>query len=258
MSYGVRKLRFLLVFIIIAFLCVSDVASLENNSSDSNQVNQKLEIPKYLPTVSPTSTPRIFTPTPTATIEITPTPTAEEIPALPTYYIVKSGDTLQKIAEQFNVSITYIAYKNQIQNLDLIFVGQELYIENPPEDQIELYAETEKLIVVKLSTQTLTAYEFGTQVAAFDISSGVPAFPTITGTFYVYAKYEKTRMQAYDYDIPDVPWTMYYYQGYAIHGAPWHNNFGTPMSHGCVNLEVANAEWIYNWAPYYTIVKVIE
>lgn len=38
------------------------------------------------------------------------------------------------------------------------------------------------------------------------------------------------------YDLPNVPYTMYFYQGYGLHGTYWHNNFGTPMSHGCVNM----------------------
>jgi lipoprotein-anchoring transpeptidase ErfK/SrfK len=56
------------------------------------------------------------------------------------------------------------------------------------------------------------------------------------------------------YDIPDVPYTMYFYADYALHGAYWHNNFGNPMSHGCVNLPVDVAKWMYDWAPIGTMV----
>ena len=49
---------------------------------------------------------------------------------------------------------------------------------------------------------------------------------------------------------------MYFYKDYGIHGTYWHNNFGTPMSHGCVNLTIPDAEWLYNWASYGTTVKV--
>ena len=51
------------------------------------------------------------------------------------------------------------------------------------------------------------------------------------------------------YDLPNVPYSMFFYQGYAIHGTYWHTNFGHPMSHGCVNLPTAEAKWFYEWAP---------
>jgi hypothetical protein len=41
---------------------------------------------------------------------------------------------------------------------------------------------------------------------------------------------------------------MYFYSGYALHGTYWHENFGQPMSHGCVNLRTADAQWLFNWA----------
>ena len=50
------------------------------------------------------------------------------------------------------------------------------------------------------------------------------------------------------YYLRDVPYVMYFYRGYGLHGAYWHNNFGTPMSHGCVNLSVDDARWLYEWA----------
>ena len=76
------------------------------------------------------------------------------------------------------------------------------------------------------------------------------------GIFQVYRKYEQTRMTGADYDTPDVPWTMYYSGGFAIHGAYWHNNFGTPVSHGCVNLRVPEAKALYEWAAMGTEVVV--
>ena len=58
------------------------------------------------------------------------------------------------------------------------------------------------------------------------------------------------------YDLPDVPFSMFFYKGYAIHGTYWHNNFGTPMSHGCVNMNTNDAAWIYSNAPVGTYVRV--
>ncbi|OQA18217.1 MAG: putative L,D-transpeptidase YciB precursor [Chloroflexi bacterium ADurb.Bin360] len=71
----------------------------------------------------------------------------------------------------------------------------------------------------------------------------------MVGTFSIYVKYLATPMSGPGYYLPNVPHTMYFYRGYAIHGAYWHNNFGTPMSHGCVNLSLPDAEWFYNFAP---------
>ncbi len=55
-------------------------------------------------------------------------------------------------------------------------------------------------------------------------------------------------MRGPGYDLPGVPYTMYFYKGYALHGTYWHNNFGHPMSHGCVNLRTSDAGWLFNWA----------
>lgn len=58
------------------------------------------------------------------------------------------------------------------------------------------------------------------------------------------------------YNLPGVPYTMYFYNGYALHGTYWHNNFGHPMSHGCVNLPTGAARLIYNWIDYSTPITI--
>ena len=88
------------------------------------------------------------------------------------------------------------------------------------------------------------------------ISSGTAATPTVTGSFRIGNKYPAQRMIGPGYDIPNVPSVMYFWQGYAIHGAYWHNNFGTPMSHGCVHLTPGEASYLYNWADVGTEVYV--
>jgi len=121
-------------------------------------------------------------------------------------------------------------------------------------------APSEHWIDVNLTTQTLTAYEGETPVLNSLISSGMWQFPTVTGEFHTWMKYESQDMSGYhlgyNYDLPDVPHVMYFFKDYAIHGAYWHNNFGTPMSHGCVNVNLVDAEWLYNWAPLGTLVNV--
>jgi lipoprotein-anchoring transpeptidase ErfK/SrfK len=120
-----------------------------------------------------------------------------------------------------------------------------------------------KWIEVNLSSQYLRAWEYSTLVFGQYISSGVAKYPTVTGTFSIYVKYASQDMTngraappGEYYYLPDVPWVMYFYQDYAIHGTYWHSNFGTPMSHGCVNMTIGGANWIYNWAPYGTTVWI--
>lgn len=117
-----------------------------------------------------------------------------------------------------------------------------------------------KWIDVDLSSQTLVAYQGNTAVFSTRISSGVAKHPTVLGTFYVYSKVKSQRMTGgvgrEHYDLPNVPNIMYFYQGYAIHGTYWHNNFGHPMSHGCVNASQSAAAWLYNWTPMGTKVVV--
>lgn len=113
-----------------------------------------------------------------------------------------------------------------------------------------------KWIDVNLSRQMLYAYEGNTIVASFLVSTGVWQFPTVTGQFHIYIKLVSTTMSGDGYYLPNVPYTMYFYKGYGIHGTYWHNNFGHPMSHGCVNMYTPDAEWMFYWAPMGTLVNV--
>jgi len=127
---------------------------------------------------------------------------------------------------------------------------------------------TDKHIYIDLTSQRLTAYE-GSQLAFdFPVSTG-KWHPTPTGEFKTWIKLRYTRMTGGNpaigtyYNLPNVPHTMYFYneqypktQGFGLHGAYWHNNFGHPMSHGCVNIGLDNAEKLYNWAPINTPVSI--
>lgn len=117
-------------------------------------------------------------------------------------------------------------------------------------------ADGERWIEVDISDQKLTAWQGDVPIFETIVSTGKPGFRTLPGEFAVYLKFEKARMRGIDYDTPDVPWTMYYDGDFAIHGAYWHNNFGTPVSHGCVNLRVEEAKAIYEWASKGTRVVV--
>lgn len=111
-----------------------------------------------------------------------------------------------------------------------------------------------KRIEVDLTTQRLYAYDGQTIKHIFAISSGNPWTPTVTGEFYIWGKVKSQRMRGGSvadgsyYDLPNVPYVMFFYKGYSFHGAYWHNDFGFPRSHGCVNLSIADAKTLYYWA----------
>lgn len=111
----------------------------------------------------------------------------------------------------------------------------------------------EKWIEVNLSTQHLYAHEGDRVVFDFPISSGLPWFLTVTGEFRIWAKVRAQRMTGGTvaagtfYDLPNVPFVQYFYQGYGLHGTYWHNDFGKPRSHGCINLNITDAEKLFFW-----------
>jgi lipoprotein-anchoring transpeptidase ErfK/SrfK len=109
---------------------------------------------------------------------------------------------------------------------------------------------------VDLSDQRMYAYEGETLVRTFIVSTGTWQTPTVTGQFKVWIKLRSAPMSGPGYYLPDVPYIMYFYKDYGIHGTYWHNNFGVPMSHGCVNLSIPDAEWAYNFASVGTVVNV--
>lgn len=111
-------------------------------------------------------------------------------------------------------------------------------------------------IDVNLSTQSVYAYEGDTVVNSFVVSTGTWMTPTLTGKYKIWIKFRSTSMSGPGYYLPNVPFVMYFHKGYGLHGTYWHNNFGTPMSHGCVNLRTSDAEWLYNWASVGTVVNV--
>jgi len=111
---------------------------------------------------------------------------------------------------------------------------------------------SERWIRVDLDRQTLTAYEGETPVFTTLVSSGLPDHATPAGLFRLHAKHVTTTMAddlAADgpYSIEDVPWTMYFLGSYALHAAFWHERFGHPRSHGCVNLAPRDARWLFFW-----------
>lgn len=137
--------------------------------------------------------------------------------------------------------------------------------EGDKEEMVEGSASSgTKRIIVDRSEQVLYAYDGQELFMQEPISTGLEFTPTPRGTFAVYKKTPSRYMQGplpgisdQYYDLPGVPWNLYFtYQGAVIHGAYWHDHFGEPWSHGCVNLPPDQAKKLYQWAEVGTQVTV--
>jgi lipoprotein-anchoring transpeptidase ErfK/SrfK len=180
----------------------------------------QVDKPTYTPTFTPTFTPtNTSTPTPTPTDTPTPTPT-------------------------FTPTQTPLPTNTP----------RPLPTNTPP----YVYPDYGgvRWIDVDLSEQRLYALEGDTVIASFLVSTGVYTSPTVTGQFHIYVKLLSTLMEGDGYYLPNVPYTMYFYYDYGIHGTYWHNNFGHPMSHGCINMYTPDAEWLFYWASVGTLVNI--
>lgn len=133
--------------------------------------------------------------------------------------------------------------------------SQSLANENPDTKVLGITTAdgAEKWIEVSISEQKLRAWEGNKLVMEFPISSGKWS-PTPQGTYNIWYKTRNQSMIGGSkalgtyYNLANVPNNMFFNKGYAIHGAYWHNNFGQPMSHGCVNAPLANVGPLFEWA----------
>lgn len=174
----------------------------------------------FPPTSTPTAT---ATPTYTPTQTPTATPTATSTPTVtPTATPTHTATPTPSPTPTYTSSPTVI----------------------PPAPQPE---RGEKWIEVDLSTQTLIAYEGNVEVFRALVSTGTAQTPTVTGRFRIYRKLLSQTMVGPGYVQPNVPYVMYFYGAYSLHGTYWHNDFGRPRSHGCVNLRVQDAKWLFEW-----------
>lgn len=177
----------------------------------------------FKPSLTPTNTPTpTATPTPTNTPTPTPTSTPTETPT-PTPTDTPVPPTKTRVV--------------------LNDIPSEIGADEP-------------WIDVDLTNQMVYAYIGEEMVNSFLVSTGTWQHPTVTGQYNIYVKYRYTDMAGPGYYLPDVPYTMYFYDGYGLHGTYWHNNFGTPMSHGCINLRTEDAGWLYNFASVGTLVNI--
>lgn len=186
------------------------------------------------------------------------------------HHMVQPDETLESLGEQYRADPVVIAKVNGLRtNAELtpgavllippLGLSQRLgqatrdangYLQIPIEDFPSL---TEKWVDVDLSHQRVTAYEGTRPLASFLISSGKSRTPTVLGVFRIWAKISSQTMEGGStaagdyYNLPGVQWVSYFYKDYSFHGTYWHHNFGTPMSHGCINMTNRDAEWMYGW-----------
>lgn len=216
---------------------------------------------------APNAPPTVAPPTPT-----NPPPAPAASVPLRTH-VVQPGEDLASIANQYNVNWPDIVALNSITDPNLLYAGMVLKIPNSPSTPPTTMETSggvppgpitgvsgdisSRRIIVVLHEQRVYAYQNGQLVRNVLVSTGLPGTPTVTGTFHIYVKYTAQLMVGPDYYLPNVPWVMYFYEGYSFHGTYWHHNWGHPMSHGCVNMPTDEALWLYNWAPVGTEVTVM-
>jgi lipoprotein-anchoring transpeptidase ErfK/SrfK len=182
-------------------------------------------------------------------------------------YIVRAGDTLAKIAARYGTTVSTLMRLNGIKNANRIYTGQRLTVPGassggttggttPKPKPNPNPNATGKWIDISIGAQRLTAYEGQKAVFSVLISSGVAGRRTPIGQFAIRTKLASQTMSGPGYWLPNVPWVMYFAGANAIHGTYWHHNFGHPMSHGCINMTIADASWMYHWASIGTPVIV--
>jgi lipoprotein-anchoring transpeptidase ErfK/SrfK len=189
---------------------------------------------------------------------------APELPSIGNVYTVNPGDTLATVAAKFGTTANAVMRANGLYNPNFIYIGQRLNVPGrtfqpapqapsapatlPPSNPARLAPTPGKWIDVGLSDQRIVAYQGTTPLKSVLVSTGVGWTPTPIGRYAIYTKLASQAMSGPGYYLPGVPWVMYFTGAYAIHGTYWHHNFGTPMSHGCVNLTIDDAKWFYDWA----------
>ncbi len=114
-------------------------------------------------------------------------------------------------------------------------------------DVEQIVERPRKWIDVDISEQTLRAFEDERVVLDAKVSTGPATAPTVQGTFHILRKYRAIDMWGSDYYVPAVPYVMFFHDGYAIHGADWHDRFGQPTGHGCVNMRPEDARKLFEW-----------
>jgi lipoprotein-anchoring transpeptidase ErfK/SrfK len=154
---------------------------------------------------------------------------------------------LTRVERQFSQSDTDLAKRHNIlisERVTKMVTGNVIWIE------------------VSLDEQVLYLYEGSEIISAYHVSTGRPgnerlkSMATRKGVYRMYSLYKSYPMWGRDWWCPDVPYAMFFHREFAIHGAYWHNNFGSPISHGCVNMTEVDAAEVFAQVKKGTVVWV--
>ena len=178
--------------------------------------------------------------------------------SIPVYQAPSYGAPLANRVIYPYAEVVQVYATQNAEGVDWNLIGPDQWVEarifatvtpntTPPEG-----VTTGRWIEVDLAEQTLAVYENNQLVFATVIATGLEPFWTRPGLFQIYQKKEVETMRNNDptdyYYLDNVPWTMYFDKARALHGAYWRTRFGYPQSHGCVNLSVGDAHWLFSWA----------
>jgi lipoprotein-anchoring transpeptidase ErfK/SrfK len=158
------------------------------------------------------------------------------------------------IVWEFN--LVHVFSEATVDEIVWVEIGENQWIRESSIRYIEPIArpaeiESEHWVGVDVEQQVIIAYDGETPVFASLVSTGDELTPTTTGVFNTYARFNPRDMsrgaldQPWFYHMEDVPYTFYFNGNQALHGAYWHNNFGNRQSHGCVNMSLSDAYWVY-------------
>ncbi len=181
--------------------------------------------------------------------------TEAAVRSIPSLALNDVVDTLQRY------DFVQVYSKQNIEGVDWYLIGPNRWVQTRfiaavlPDTTPPAGVSNGRWIDVNLETQTLSVYDKNQLVFATMIASGVEPFWTRPGLFQIYEKKDTETMSgAFEADrsdyyyLEDVPWTMYFDKARALHGAYWNPILGYPQSHGCVNMSIGDAHWLYNWA----------
>jgi hypothetical protein len=170
---------------------------------------------------------------------------------------VPGGEPRESNEMHYRYTLVYIYDTVEIDDYRWYQIGEDKWVHQFNVAKIEPVetptdVDTDRWISIDLYEQTLIAYQGDTPVFATLIATGQDRWPTREGVYNIY--YRKTRKHMSGgvvgddyYFLEEVPWTMFFDEGRALHGAYWHDAFGYRRSHGCVNLSLTDAHWLYQW-----------
>lgn len=189
-------------------------------------------------------------------------------------YVVRRGDSLSEIGESLRMNWVALAEFNGITDPYILHTGMVLQLPTleellqylPDDSNVKRFYLSNhhpgahigvgREIVIELNRQSAYAYENGVLKKRALIASGKFGTPTLQGDYSIWLKRRSQTMSGPGYSLDNVEWVMYFYIDYAMHGTWWHANFGTPTSHGCVNMTNEDAKWFYEFADIGTPVHV--